>query len=73
MNWLGLGQYVEEGLEVFVRNRLTHKLTAAKISRFVGQNEVVMELLSPDIGVTPGQACVMYDGTKMLGGGWITK
>jgi tRNA-specific 2-thiouridylase len=23
--------------------------------------------------ITPGQACVMYDGERMIGGGWITR
>jgi len=25
----------------------------------------------PESGVAPGQACVVYDGTRVLGGGWI--
>ena len=25
----------------------------------------------PQVGVAPGQACVAYAGTRMLGGGWI--
>ncbi len=24
-------------------------------------------------GFTPGGACVMYDGTRVLGGGWIIR
>ncbi|MGH6919888.1 MAG: aminomethyltransferase beta-barrel domain-containing protein, partial [Geminicoccaceae bacterium] len=27
----------------------------------------------PQAGVAPGQACVFYDGTRMLGGGWIDR
>jgi len=27
----------------------------------------------PALGVAPGQACVFYDGTRVLGGGWIER
>ena len=27
----------------------------------------------PQAGVAPGQACVFYDGERMLGGGWIAR
>jgi tRNA-uridine 2-sulfurtransferase len=26
---------------------------------------------SPEYGVSPGQAAVLYDGDQVLGGGWI--
>ena len=27
----------------------------------------------PEYGVAPGQAAVFYDGTRLLGGGWIAQ
>jgi tRNA-specific 2-thiouridylase len=27
----------------------------------------------PEFGVAPGQAAVLYDGTRLLGGGWIAE
>ena len=30
-------------------------------------------LVAPEHGVAPGQACVFYDGERVLGGGWITR
>jgi tRNA-specific 2-thiouridylase len=30
-----------------------------------------VELLAPEEAVAPGQACVFYDGSRVLGGGWI--
>ena len=27
----------------------------------------------PEYGVAPGQAAVVYDGTRLLGGGWIAE
>jgi tRNA-specific 2-thiouridylase len=26
----------------------------------------------PQYGISPGQAAVVYDGTRVLGGGWIS-
>ena len=34
-----------------------------------GDGEVVLG--EPADGVAPGQACVFYDGERVLGGGWI--
>jgi len=34
-----------------------------------GRGEV--RLAEPYEGIAPGQACVMYDGDRVLGGGWI--
>jgi tRNA-specific 2-thiouridylase len=36
-------------------------------------NGAEVELLEPEEGVAPGQACVFYKGTRVLGGGWIAK
>ena len=30
-----------------------------------------IELEESEYGISPGQACVMYDGARVLGGGWI--
>jgi tRNA-uridine 2-sulfurtransferase len=32
----------------------------------------VVKLHTPYEGIAPGQACVVYDGERVLGGGWIT-
>jgi tRNA-uridine 2-sulfurtransferase len=34
---------------------------------------VRVELELPESGVAPGQACVLYDGSRLLGGGWIAR
>jgi len=40
-------------------------------------NELAVVLDDPDIGLSPGQACVFYedcnDAARTLGGGWITR
>ena len=30
-----------------------------------------IDFATPQHGVAPGQACVFYDGTRVMGGGWI--
>lgn len=43
--------------------------------RPINATEAEVELLSPEQGVSPGQACVFYatEGSRVLGGGWIWK
>ena len=36
-----------------------------------GQGTATVTLDAPATGVAPGQACVLYDGPRVLGGGWI--
>lgn len=38
-----------------------------------GDGTGALTLLSPQFGVAPGQAAVIYDGERVLGGGWIVK
>jgi tRNA-specific 2-thiouridylase len=35
------------------------------------KSKAVVKFLEPAVGVAKGQACVFYDGEKLLGGGWI--
>jgi tRNA-specific 2-thiouridylase len=72
INWLGDGDLPEDGLDVTVKLRSTNEPVAAKV--FVKDNHFAdVELVKPQAGVAPGQACVMYDGERVLGGGWITR
>jgi tRNA-specific 2-thiouridylase len=73
VNWLGDGALNDVGeREVAVRVRSTRPPVPA-VLRPDGAGGAEVELLSPEQGVAPGQACVFYDpaGTRVLGGGWI--
>ncbi len=72
INWLGQNEALQSPIEVDVKIRSTQKAVRAIVSDF-GDGNATINLLSPDKAVTPGQACVMYDGTRVLGGGWITR
>lgn len=61
VNWLG-GEY-EGSMMVKVRS-----MAKPVPARFDGER-VVFE--SPEYGVAPGQAAVLYAGDRVLGGGWI--
>jgi tRNA-uridine 2-sulfurtransferase len=61
INWLGEGQ--RGGLSVKVRS-----LAKPVPARFDGES-VFFD--SPEFGVAPGQAAVLYEGDRVLGGGWI--
>ncbi|MBM3612248.1 MAG: tRNA 2-thiouridine(34) synthase MnmA [Alphaproteobacteria bacterium] len=75
INWLGDGPLAAAaGQEIAVRVRSTRR-PARAILHPEGERAARVELLAPEEGVAPGQACVFYapEGTRVLGGGWITR
>jgi tRNA-specific 2-thiouridylase len=73
INWLGDGGLADASArEISVRVRSTRP-PAEAVLRPLSETEAEVELLSPEQGVSPGQACVFYEtgGTRVLGGGWI--
>ena len=75
INWLGDGSLMDEGeRHISVKVRSTRPPREA-ILRPISDTEAVVELLTAEEGVSPGQACVFYEtgGTRILGGGWIWK
>jgi tRNA-uridine 2-sulfurtransferase len=61
LNWLGEDQ--RESLSVKVRS-----MARPAPARFDGES---VHFMTPEFGVAPGQAAVVYDGSRVLGGGWI--
>src|SRR6056297_2122375 len=72
INWLGDGAFAGPDREIEVKLRSTRPPTPA-VLRPLSDTEGEVELLSPEEGVSPGQAAVFYapGGTRVLGGGWI--
>ena len=73
INWLGDTEFAErEEWQLGVKLRSTRP-PAEAILRPTGPTSAMVELLAPEEGVSPGQACVFYDpdGSRVLGGGWI--
>ncbi len=72
VNWLGHQWPAGDGMRVCVKLRSTQAPVAASLFLDgAGSGEVALD--EPALGVAPGQACVIYDGTRMLGGGWIRR
>jgi tRNA-specific 2-thiouridylase len=69
MNWLD-APIPAGGREVAVKVRSTRPPVPATI-RPLGEGRAVVRLARPEQGVAGGQACVVYDGDRVLGGGWI--
>lgn len=59
-----------EALEATVRIRARHPGVRCRVRALAG-NRAEIELAEPQRGVAPGQAAVLYEGTRVLGGCWI--
>jgi tRNA-specific 2-thiouridylase len=71
LNWLGGALPGPEGRACQVKLRSAQKPADARV--FVtGGGEALVALDEPQYGIAPGQAAVLYDGSRVLGGGWIT-
>ena len=73
INWLGDEPLLSRPeWQVMAKVRSTRAPREAVI-RPLSATEAEVELLAPEEGVSPGQACVFYapEGSRVLGGGWI--
>jgi tRNA-uridine 2-sulfurtransferase len=70
MNWLG--DEAAGPIECEVKVRSTRPPVAAKVYlEEAGHARVVFA--NPEFGIAAGQACVLYKGNRVLGGGWILR
>ena len=73
VNWLGDDPFEATPVrEISVKVRSTRPPRPALL-RPTGPDTAEVELLTPEEGVSPGQACVFYEtgGSRIFGGGWI--
>jgi tRNA-specific 2-thiouridylase len=71
VNWLDAPPAGEAGRAVQIKLRSAQAPAPARV--FAGPDgtaEIVLE--DPQHGIAPGQAAVFYDGSRLIGGGWIT-
>lgn len=69
VNWLGENKPQKLQLDVKLRSR--QAAVPAEVE-FCG-SEAVVRLAEPFAAAAPGQGCCFYDGTRVLGGGFIKK
>ncbi len=73
LNWLATN-IPAEGMDAEVKIRSTRPPAPARIFPVNGkENAARIRLHLPQKAISPGQACVAYHGSRVLGGGWITK
>jgi tRNA-uridine 2-sulfurtransferase len=70
VNWLG-PRPLAGGQRVAVKLRSAQPPVPATLHLDGVAGEIMLD--EPAFAVAPGQACVCYDGTRVLGGGWIQR
>lgn len=73
LNWIADSPIDPDGLEASVRLRSAHSGVAATLYPTEVDGKVKVELHEPQRAVSPGQACVVYEDERLLGGGWIMR
>jgi tRNA-specific 2-thiouridylase len=69
VNWL---HAAAAPFDCSVKVRSTRPAVPARVTPLEGARALV-DLAAPDESVAPGQACVFFEGTRVLGGGWIQR
>jgi tRNA-specific 2-thiouridylase len=72
VNWLGGGDAPAPGTAAVVKIRSASAAVAATLDPLPG-GKLHVAFAAPQYGVAPGQAAVFYDGSRVLGGGWIQR
>ena len=67
VNWLA---HTSGPMECTVKVRSMRPPVAATVTPLPG-GAARVDLAAPEDAIAPGQACVFYDGSRVLGGGWI--
>lgn len=68
LNWLG-GEVPNDGIDVTVKLRSAQPPVPGRIR--LEDGKAIVTLSESAYGVAPGQAGVVYQGDRVLGGGWI--
>ncbi|SCA58079.1 tRNA-specific 2-thiouridylase MnmA [Candidatus Terasakiella magnetica] len=70
VNWIGFTELPDEGRELVVKVRSAQPPQPATVYP-LEDGRARVTLKDGYAGIAPGQACVFYEGERMLGGGWI--
>lgn len=70
VNWLESPEKFENPKEGFVKIRSTGDLLNAFVKK-INERSAAVRFLTPQHGISKGQACVFFKEDRVLGGGWI--
>ena len=73
LNWLPLRAPASDGVRLMVKLRSAQQPVPATLHACAAPDRAELVLDTPVEGVAPGQAAVLYDGERVLGGGWIRR
>jgi tRNA-specific 2-thiouridylase len=73
LNWLARGGPSPDGTRVTVKLRSAQPPQPATLYPGIAAGNAELVLDRPAEAVAPGQAAVLYDGERVLGGGWIRR
>lgn len=71
VNWLGDTPLNTTGHNCHVKIRSSQEAIPATLFKADNDQKAKVVLKTPEYGISAGQACVAYQGTRILGGGWI--
>lgn len=66
-----LSSLIPHSSSLTVRYRSSMEPVPATLT--VNGDSARLQFTDPQFGIAPGQACVVYDGMRVIGGGWIAK
>ncbi len=72
LNWLQPVPKPGDHFRADARIRSTRPPESASVT-VLDDGDIQVEMDTPEAGVSPGQACVLYKGEQVLGGGWIRR
>jgi tRNA-specific 2-thiouridylase len=72
VNWLGREPLTGNTVALEVKCRAQESPVAAGVTG-IGEGAARVAFAVPQAAVAPGQACVFYRGSRVLGGGWIAR
>lgn len=70
VNWIAEEYPLHQTFDITVKIRSSQEPVRAKV-QLCEEQKALVRFEGVEYGVSPGQACVFYDGTHVLGGGWI--
>jgi len=72
VNWIAAPPAPGEAVDCAVKLRSAQPPIQARATPLEG-GRARIDLAAPAEAIAPGQACVMYQGDRVLGGGWIER